>query len=57
MASLLDPELPDERRHELFELIDGDAALKYAWAVPDDRALAILQHLGPIVEIGEPSDS
>jgi hypothetical protein len=28
------------------------AALKYAWAIPDERALRILSSLGPLVEIG-----
>ena len=43
MSRILDPELPggDERREELFDMIDADAALKYAWAVPDDRALRV----------------
>ena len=43
MSRLLDPELPggEERREELFDMIDADAALKYAWAVPDDRALRV----------------
>ena len=43
MAQILDPDLEggEERREELFEMIDGDAALKYAWAVPDDRALRV----------------
>ena len=43
MSRVLDPELPggEERREELFDMIDADAALKYAWAVPDDRALRV----------------
>jgi hypothetical protein len=43
MAKVLDPDLPggEERREELFELIDAEAALKYAWAVPDERALKV----------------
>ena len=54
MARLLDPELPggEARRAELIGLIDGEAALKYAWAVPDERALRVLAHHGPIVEVG-----
>jgi hypothetical protein len=46
MSRLLDPELPggEERREELFDMIDADAALKYAWAVPDDRALRVRAH-------------
>lgn len=43
MSRVLDPQLPggEERREELFDMIDADAALKYAWAVPDDRALRV----------------
>jgi hypothetical protein len=54
MGRLLDPELPggDDRRQELLALIDGAAALRYSWAVPDARALRIIGSLGPVVEIG-----
>ncbi|CAB1104065.1 unnamed protein product [Ectocarpus sp. CCAP 1310/34] len=55
MARLLDPSLPDERRSELWEIMcsGGDVLRqRFAWAIPDERALRIIKHFGPIVEIG-----
>ena len=54
MGRLLDPCLPggEERRAELWDAIDGEAALHYSWAVPDARALRIVASLGKVVEIG-----
>ncbi|EQC25386.1 hypothetical protein SDRG_16749 [Saprolegnia diclina VS20] len=52
MARLFDPELDDETREELFNLLDENVAAKYSWAIPDERALRIIKHYGPIVEMG-----
>ncbi|CAM9595189.1 unnamed protein product [Ectocarpus sp. 13 AM-2016] len=55
MARLLDPSLPDERRSELWEIMcsEGDVLRqRFAWAIPDERALRVIKHFGPIVEIG-----
>jgi hypothetical protein len=50
---LLDPELGDEQlRGDLFAAEDEHAMEQYAWAIPDDRALAICQAFAPIVEMG-----
>jgi uncharacterized FlaG/YvyC family protein len=44
----------DIRSQEWKTLDDIGLALveKYAWAIPDDRALKIIKHFSPIVEIG-----
>ncbi|CAM9433845.1 unnamed protein product [Hapterophycus canaliculatus] len=55
MARLLDPSLPDERRSELWEMmcLGGDELRqRFSWAIPDERALRIMKHFGPIVEVG-----
>lgn len=49
---IFDPTLADERRAELFNYLNLEAAEKYAWCVPDERALKVLAHFAPIVEIG-----
>ena len=49
---LLDPMLDGERRGDLFEAEDEDAQEKYAWAIPDERALKICAAFSPLVEIG-----
>lgn len=41
----------DEKLSKLYEKTSV-LCNKYAWAVPDDRALSILQNFGPIIEIG-----
>ncbi|CAN0133571.1 unnamed protein product [Scytosiphon promiscuus] len=55
MGRLLDPSLPDESRSELWEImcLGGDKLRqRFAWAIPDERALRIMKHFGPIVEVG-----
>ena len=49
---LLDPALDEERRGDLFEAEDEDAQTKYAWAIPDERALRICASYAPLVEMG-----
>lgn len=51
-SRLLDPEIDEERRGDLFEAEDENAMEKYAWAIPDERALRILEHFAPLVEMG-----
>ncbi|KAF0701709.1 Aste57867_7875 [Aphanomyces stellatus] len=52
MDRLFDPDLDDEVRENLFNLVDDNIASKYSWAIPDERALRVIKHYGPIVEIG-----
>ncbi|OQR89726.1 hypothetical protein THRCLA_09616 [Thraustotheca clavata] len=52
MNRLFDPSLDDTKREELFEILDDSVASKYSWAIPDERALRIIKHYGPIVEMG-----
>jgi SAM-dependent methyltransferase len=52
MDRLTDPLLSDDRRAQLFEALDTDLTEKYAWAIPDERALRVLAAYAPIVEIG-----
>ena len=55
MRRVLSASLDDARRAHLWEvMVDAGDALRrrYAWAVPDERALRILEHFGPIVEVG-----
>ena len=43
-----------ERREELWGLVTLQASQfvdKFAWAVPDERALRILAHFSPVIEI------
>lgn len=54
MKRLVDPDLEggDIRRAILFDMLpDPDITELYAWAVPDERALRIIAHFGPVVEI------
>ena len=51
--SILDASIPASKRAELFEqLLPIDEIEEYSWAIPDQRALRIIQHFSPIVEIG-----
>lgn len=51
-SRILDPELDEEARGDLFELQDEEAQEKYAWAIPDERALDICAAFAPLIEIG-----
>ena len=51
-GKLLDPEIDENHRGDLFEAEDESAMEKYAWAIPDERALRICEHFGPLVEMG-----
>ena len=47
--------VPEEERLENWprlEVLGNAMCEKYAWAVPDDRALRILKHFSPLIEIG-----
>jgi hypothetical protein len=52
MHRIFDHKLPDNRRSALFDAVDLDVAEKYAWAIPNKRALRIIAAFAPIVEIG-----
>ena len=49
---LLDPELDNTRRGDLFEAEDEDAMERFAWAIPDARALRACAAFAPLVEMG-----
>lgn len=49
------PDLDDGARAELLDIVCGDGfelEERYAWAIPDDRALRILEEFSPVIEIG-----
>lgn len=48
---LFDPDVEEQQRGDLFEAEDEEAMEKYAWAIPDDRALRICAHFAPLVEM------
>ena len=45
---LFDPNIEEQHRGDLFEAEDEEAMEKYAWAIPDERALGICAHFGKI---------
>ena len=52
---LFSEELSDEARMEQWirlKIMGGPLISDYAWAVPDDKALNILRHFSPLVEMG-----
>ncbi|CAB9526688.1 unknown protein [Seminavis robusta] len=51
-GKLFEPDLDEQHRGDLFEAEDEEAQEKYAWAVPDERALRICAHFAPLVEMG-----
>jgi len=53
-SRLFDSGLLASRRREVWDRVINDCdelRKKYAWAIPDDRAIMILAHLAPVVEI------
>ncbi|DAZ92387.1 TPA: hypothetical protein N0F65_003770 [Lagenidium giganteum] len=52
MHRMFDPTLSDKKRAKLYDMVDVGVAMKYSWAIPDERALQIIKHYGPIVEMG-----
>uniref|UniRef100_A0AAV1UJU6 Uncharacterized protein n=1 Tax=Peronospora matthiolae TaxID=2874970 RepID=A0AAV1UJU6_9STRA len=52
LTAVFDPELSDEARSEMYAALDVRVAMRYSWAIPDERALQIIKHYGPIVEMG-----
>ncbi|CAM9877770.1 unnamed protein product [Discosporangium mesarthrocarpum] len=58
MNRMFDPKMPEVRRNELFQMMceEGERLRRrYAWAIPDGRALRIIEHFGcenGIVEVG-----
>lgn len=52
---LFDPALDEERREALDEavcaLVTEDVIARYAWAIPDERALRVVAHFAPVLEI------
>ncbi len=51
MPKLFDPRLPATRRAALLDLLPTRAHKKYAWSIPDDRALGVLLAHAPVVEV------
>ncbi|TDH73203.1 uncharacterized protein CCR75_003075 [Bremia lactucae] len=52
LSAVFDPKLSDESRSEMYAALDISLAMKYSWAIPDERALQIIKSFGPIVEMG-----
>ena len=53
--NLFSSEITPEERAEIWSnqsLIGEELVNQYAWATPDDRAIRIIRHFSPIVEIG-----
>eukprot|EP01134_Creolimax_fragrantissima_P003809 CFRG3809T1 len=50
--SMMDPSYDANRRAELLQLEPEELAEKFAWAIPDERALRICKEYGPMVEVG-----
>eukprot|EP00011_Vannellida_sp_DIVA3-517-6-12_P007610 CAMPEP_0114623100 /NCGR_PEP_ID=MMETSP0168-20121206/10073_1 /TAXON_ID=95228 ORGANISM="Vannella sp., Strain DIVA3 517/6/12" /NCGR_SAMPLE_ID=MMETSP0168 /ASSEMBLY_ACC=CAM_ASM_000044 /LENGTH=416 /DNA_ID=CAMNT_0001834325 /DNA_START=239 /DNA_END=1486 /DNA_ORIENTATION=+ len=55
---VLDSSLPEERREKVWDLMDEDVVDKFAWAIPDERALRIIQAIdienarNGVIEVG-----
>jgi hypothetical protein len=45
---MFDPTLNAKRRKKLYKSLDVAVAMKYAWAIPDERALRIIKYFGPV---------
>ncbi|KAF1320408.1 Nhac na:h antiporter, partial [Globisporangium splendens] len=60
LTAVFDPDVDEKARIKMFDALDVSVAWKYAWAIPDERALRIIKHYGPsdgclcvqIVEMG-----
>ncbi len=52
VSRVFDPSLDEDTRSKLLDLLPSVANEKYAWAIPDQRAIQILHNYAPIVEIG-----
>jgi hypothetical protein len=55
VGRLFDPALDEDRRETLdaavCDVLTADVLARYAWAVPDERALRVIGHFSPIIEI------
>lgn len=45
---VFDPDVPEKTRTKLYKELDVAVAMKYSWAIPDERALRIIKHYGPV---------
>nr|CCA14737.1 conserved hypothetical protein [Albugo laibachii Nc14] len=52
IAHVFNTDLNEETRRKHHNMLDVQIAMKYAWAIPDERALKIIKSYGPIVEMG-----
>ncbi|KAJ0389913.1 hypothetical protein ATCC90586_010335 [Pythium insidiosum] len=52
LYAVFDPAISEKKRTKMYKALDVSVAMKYAWAIPDERALRIIKHFGPIVEMG-----
>ncbi|TMW68391.1 hypothetical protein Poli38472_005859 [Pythium oligandrum] len=52
LINVFDPAISEKKRKKMYKALDVSVAMKYAWAIPDERALRIIKHFGPIVEMG-----
>ncbi|CCI39922.1 unnamed protein product [Albugo candida] len=51
-AHVFNEEMDEDTRQKYHNMLDVQIAMKYAWAIPDERALQIIKFYGPIVEMG-----
>ncbi|TYZ66714.1 hypothetical protein PybrP1_000853 [[Pythium] brassicae (nom. inval.)] len=52
LIDIFDPTIKEKTRAKIYAALDVSVAMKYSWAIPDERALRIIKHYGPIVEMG-----
>ncbi|GLD94495.1 hypothetical protein PINS_up003106 [Pythium insidiosum] len=52
LFAVFDPSISEKKRTKMYKALDVSVAMKYSWAIPDERALRIIKHYGPIVEMG-----
>lgn len=48
LIRVFDPDVPEKTRTKLYKELDVAVAMKYSWAIPDERALRIIKHYGPV---------
>lgn len=59
LIEVFNPKLSEEARSKMYAALDVSVAMKYSWAIPDERALQIIKHYGPgsIVELFSPFEN
>jgi hypothetical protein len=52
LDTVFDEQTSAEDREETVFHLDYSAVLRFAWCIPDERALQVFTHVGPVIEIG-----